>query len=211
MCTRYYVEMSPELRPYIEAAEKSPLKDRMVRALGKPFRGEGEIRPTDMTTVIAPGRSGTRSVFPMVWGYHIPGLDRPVVNARSETAPEKRSFAEDWEHHRCIIPASWYFEWEHLRQPDGRILRGDKYAIQPRGSGCVYLAGLYRIEKERGLSYPVFTILTGNPGPELLRIHDRMPLVLPASAIDDWISPGSNPAEIAALALTDMVFDRAGN
>lgn len=26
-----------------------------------------------------------RSVFPMIWGYHIPGIGRPVVNARVES------------------------------------------------------------------------------------------------------------------------------
>ena len=37
----------------------------------------------------------------------------------------------------------------------------------------------------------------------------RMPVILPAEMIDDWIKPDSNPAELVKDALTDMVFERA--
>jgi hypothetical protein len=42
------------------------------------------------------------------------------MNARTETAPVKPTFKEAWASHRCIIPASWYYEWEHLTGNDGR-------------------------------------------------------------------------------------------
>lgn len=209
MCTRYYVEMSPELRPYIEAANESPLKAKMVSKLGKSFKESGEIKPTDMTTVIAPGKSGSKASFPMIWGYHIDGIDRPVVNARVETAKEKKSFTEDWYRHRCVVPASWYYEWEHIPKPDGKVKRGDKYAIQPRDADVTWLAGLYRIEEDRGIKYPVFTILTREPSVELSRIHNRMPVILPNNAIDDWISLSGDPEKIAGEALTDMVMEKA--
>lgn len=209
MCTRFYLELSPELRPYIEAANHSPLKAKMVSSLGREFKTEGEIRPTDMTTVIAPGRNGMPAVFPMVWGYHVKGINHPVVNARVESAKEKQTFTDDWNRHRCIVPASYYFEWEHIRRPDGKIRTGDKYSIQPRNATVTYLAGLYRIEEERGLKYPVFTVLTREPCEALARIHDRMPVILPGDAIDDWINPDADPAGIVTQALTDMVVEKA--
>lgn len=209
MCTRYYVELSPELRPYVEIANRSPLRSKMVTKLGKPFKESGEIHVADMTTVVAPGARGRKTAFPMVWGYHIPGIDRPVVNARVETAKEKSSFTEDWYRHRCIVLASYYFEWEHIRRPDGKVRTGQKYAIQPRGSTVTYLAGLYRIEEERGLKYPVFTVLTREPGEAVKKLHDRMPVVLPEEVVDDWIRPESNPEKIAENAITDMVVEKA--
>lgn len=204
MCTRYYVELSPELRPYVEAASRTPLKAKMVSVLGKKFKAEGEIRPTDMAAVIAPGRDGKKAVFPMVWGYHITGIDRPVVNARVESAKEKTSFAIDWARHRCIVPASYYFEWEHIKRPDGSVKTGQKYAIQPRNATVTYLAGLYRIEEARGLRYPVFTVLTREPGEILSKIHNRMPVILPEDAIGDWIKPDVDPGRIVSEALADM-------
>ena len=204
MCTRYYVELSPELRPYVEAASRTPLKAKMVSVLGKKFKAEGEIRPTDMAAVIAPGRDGKKAVFPMVWGYHITGIDRPVVNARVESAKEKTSFAIDWVRHRCIVPASYYFEWEHIKRPDGAVKTGQKYAIQPRNATVTYLAGLYRIEEARGMRYPVFTVLTKEPGEILSKIHNRMPVILPEDAIGDWIKPDADPGRIVSEALTDL-------
>ena len=72
----------------------------------------------------------------MLWGYHISGVSRTVVvNARAETAGEKPSFREGWAAHRCVIPASWYYEWEHVPSPSGRQKAGDKYAIMHEGRG----------------------------------------------------------------------------
>ena len=53
MCTRYYVELSPELRPIIEAARHSSLAAKMVHDLGRPVITEGEVKPTDIAPVIA--------------------------------------------------------------------------------------------------------------------------------------------------------------
>lgn len=212
MCTRYYVELSPELRPIIEAARHSSLAAKMVHDLGRPVITEGEVKPTDIAPVIASNSRGIRSVFPMIFGFQQSDRDntrrsRPLLNARVETADQKPTFRECWQRRRCIIPASFYFEWEHLTKPDGTKETGDKYAIQPAGATVTWLAGLYRMEN----GYPFFTILTRPPVGEAGRIHDRMPLILPETAIAGWIDPAS-PAdtvkEISAAALTEMVLEK---
>lgn len=208
MCTRYYMEMSPHLRPIVEKAKASALSLRMRDKLGKPLKTEGEIRPTDMVPVIAPDKDGSQAVFPMVWGYTIPGLNRPVVNARVETAPHKAVWKDGWYSHRCIIPASYYFEWEHIPTSGGKTKAGDKYMIQPQGSETTYLAGLYRLQEYRDLVYPVFTVLTRDATEELKRLHDRMPLILPASMIDNWIDPHADPEALTRYAVTDLFFQR---
>ncbi len=201
------MEMNPELRPIVEKARASALGVRMVNMLGKPLRTEGEIRPTDMAPVLAPDRGGSRTVFPMVWGYSVPGLRQPVVNARIENAKYKLLWKDGWASHRCVIPASWYFEWEHLPAPGGKTKVGRKYMIQPRGAEITWLAGLYRIEEYRGLKYPVFSVLTMEPADAVRRLHDRMPLILPSSAIDDWIRPDKKAEETARWAITDLILE----
>ena len=130
MCCRYYVEMLAELRPIVDEAEGSALKERMVSKLGRPLVTEGKVRPTDIVPVIAPNRSGARAVFPMVWGFSLPRFSSPLVNARVETAGTKPTFKESWERRRCIIPASYYFEWEHvLNAATGKTRTGDKYTL----------------------------------------------------------------------------------
>lgn len=127
------------------------------------------------------------------------------MNARAETAASKPTFRESWERRRCIVPASWYFEWEHLKGNDGRTKTGDKYMIQPKGSEMTWLCGLYRIEE--GL--PVFVVLTREPGEEIRFIHDRIPLILSKERIDDWIRPDGKPEELLSFALTEMMFEKA--
>ena len=76
--------------------------------------------------------------------------------------------------------------------------------IRPRGAAMTWLCGLYRIEE--GL--PVFVILTREPGEGIRFIHNRMPLIMPESLVNEWIRPDARPEELAAQALTDMVYDR---
>ena len=215
MCTRYWTEESPELRPIVEEMRRSSLVSKWQNTTS--VKAYGEMRPTDVVPVIAPDRTGSRSVFPMRWGYSGRSL---LVNARSETAAEKPAFREDWKKHRCIVPASWYFEWQHITGNEGQESFGEdfaaeltggispvlkrRYRIQPRGSVMTWLCGLYRIEN--GL--PVFVILTREPGEEIRFIHDRMPLILPERYIDDWIRPDAKPEEFLDKALTEMVFER---
>ena len=204
MCTRFYVETdADEIRNIVSDVQSSQLSDKFNHA-GYAVLTSGEIRPTNVVPVIAPGKNGKRAAFPMRWGFQIPNRSL-VVNARVETAAEKPTFKEAWEKHRCIIPASWYFEWEHLIGNASQKKTGDKYMIQPRGSTMTWLAGLYRIED--GL--PVFTVLTKEPTEELRRIHDRMPLIFPKNLIDDWIRPDTKPEQILPYALNEMIAEKA--
>ena len=200
MCCRYWTDQSPELRAIVEEMNRSPLVPKWLETTG--IVTYGEVRPTNVVPVIAPGRTGSRAVFPMKWGYSERTL---LMNARSETAASKPTFREDWQRHRCIVPASWYFEWEHLTGNDGRKKTGDKYMIQPKGSSLTWLCGLYRIEN--GL--PVFVILTREPGEEIKFIHDRMPLIMPEDLVNEWIRPDADPDELLQHALTDMAFEKA--
>ena len=203
MCTRFFIEPdTEEFREIIAQARESRLLKRLIQ-MGSPMLTSGEIRPSNVVPVIAPNRDGRRTAYPMKWGFSMPG--RPLlVNARSETAGEKPTFKEAWERHSCIIPASWYYEWEHLVNSSGRKKTGDKYMIQPAGETVTWLCGLYRIED--GL--PVFTVLTREPSESVRQIHDRMPLILPGSMVDDWIDPSGDPGEMLRYALTDMMTER---
>ena len=206
MCTRYALEKDlPELKEIADEVLQSLLAQRFVATHARPIVTSGEVRPTDIVPVIAPNAKGLKTVFPMQWGFLNKDNKRTLFNARVETAGEKPTFKDAWQSHRCIIPASYYFEWAHFKSPDGREKTGDKFAIQPSGCTLTWLCGLYRIEN----GYPVFVILTKAPTVELAKIHDRMPLMLPKDRIEDWINPSSNPEELLSYALTDMIIEKA--
>ena len=200
------MEMSPSLRPIVEAAKQSKLMENNINRLKRPLITSGEVTPDSLVPVIATGQGGSRKVFPMIWGYRVEGLNRPLFNARTETAMVKKSFADSWKEHRCIVPASWYFEWEHHTTPGGRKVTGQKYAIKPKETELTWLCGIYRLEN----NYPHFVILTREPGEALAAVHNRMPLIVPEQDVAEWIDPDGNAEEVAGHALTGMLMQKAG-
>lgn len=155
----------------------------------------GEVSPGDVVAVIASNRELKPQPFGMFWGYHLPN-GKLLFNARSETAAQKAIFADGTAHRRCLIPASHYFEWQDT--PDGKA----KYAIAPKESSGMLLAGIYRFEN----NLPVFTILTRTPSDDIAMIHDRMPVILPREAAADWLNPRYHGEEILSVALTNMKY-----
>lgn len=209
MCTRFYVEPA-YYAPIITRAQKLKLADDMMRHLGKPLTMSGEMRPTDVTAVLAPNKEGRVAVFPMIWGFSHEATDAPIVNCRLETASQKEMWKDSWFRRRCVIPCSWYFEWEHFKSPDGKRSKvGDKYLIQPKDSHTTMLAGLYRYEERNGLQVPVFSVLTRDAVGELRGIHDRMPLMINKDDVEDWIKPNSSPGDISKRAITNVVIEKA--
>ena len=199
MCCRYYLDESLDMEPFIKKMMRSPLFGMWSDK--SPVKTSGEIRPADVVCVIAPNRSGKRSAFPMKWGYSGKTL---LMNARVETAREKPTFRDDWRSHRCIVPASYYFEWEHLHS-GGRTKTGSKYAIKPKRTSATWLCGLYRFED----GMPHFVVLTRDASEPVKFIHDRMPLIMPDDLVDKWIDPAADPDTLADMALTEMTADLA--
>lgn len=200
MCCRYYLDEGLDLAPFIMKMTESPLF-RMWQDTSA-VKSSGEIRPTDVVPVIAPNRSGKQSVFPMKWGYSGRSL---LMNARVESAEQKPTFRNDWKSHRCIVPASYYFEWEHLKTESGKNRTGDKYRIQPKNSSVTWLCGLYRFENEM----PHFVILTRDAAAPIRFIHDRMPLIMPEDLVGEWIRPDADPNALINAALTEMSAEKA--
>lgn len=209
MCTRFYADIDKELKPFIDEAQNASFAQQMMISLSRTLTMSGEIRPTDIAAVIAPARNGQRAVFPMQWGFSINGLKTPIVNARIESAAEKPTFRDSWYRRRCVIPASWYYEWQHYKTSDGKTKTGEKYAIQAQNSKVTWLAGLYRFEELNGFKYPVFVVLTREPSESVSGIHDRMPVILSENAVGDWIALNGNPDEIVNSAITDLVLEKA--
>lgn len=196
MCTRFFINRDePAFAPIVKAVERSPLYEKFLLWAGKKILTEGEIRPTDIVPVLASSRSGKPAAYPMRWGVHMAD-QTPLFNARTEGNGVKPFFKEDWERRRCIVPASFYYEWNPQKE---------KFAIQPANSTVTWLCGLYRFEDD----LPYFVILTRDPSAELRQIHDRMPLILPENKINEWIRPETDPSKLLPYALTDMVYEHA--
>ena len=136
-------------------------------------RYEGDVRPTEKAMIIRKGNRGMEAAN-YSWGYPSQNAG-PVINARAETLHEKPMFCDDVMNRRCLIPASGFYEWDKEKQKATVIVPGEE---------TVYFAGIYSIRQgaER------FVIITRESAGEMIRIHERMPLIIPGKRIEEWLS-----------------------
>lgn len=203
MCTRFVIESNnPILKPYLVAARNSWLWTEFMNKDACRLVTSGEVNPSDMAAVIAPNKSGKKSVYPMKWGFKLEHTT--LFTVRFEDARSSKEFVEDWKSHRCIIPASYYIERKQIKLSSGEVKYGGDYAIQPTGSTVSWFCGLYRVQNR----LPYFVMLTRKSAKELYRINDRMPLLLPVKQAEEWVKPNAKPDELIKYAVTDMVAEK---
>lgn len=193
MCGRFHLEDSPE--------DIGRSFDAVVRFSWKP---RYNIAPTQrvavMRRVLQLSGSSRREIVGMHWGL-VPSWAKDVsigsrmINARSETAPEKPSFRKAWVDRRCIVPASGFYEWKRLSE-------GKQPHLIRRVDGTVMgLAGLWESWRgPDGLDLESVTLLTTSPNRFMKTIHDRMPVMLEREEWDSWMDDGRDGTSLERIA-----------
>jgi len=189
MCSRYFLDADGNVIAY---TFNVPVHDRI--------RKRFNIAPTQEAPVVRVDEAGRREVAMLRWGL-VPSWSRDLatgnrmINARSETASEKPSFRNAFRSRRCVVPASGFFEWK------GEPGHKQPYAITAADQALFAFAGLW--ESWHDKSQPdaplvqTFAILTTDANEAVATIHDRMPVILPADAVQAWLT--APPAEAARL------------
>ena len=184
MCGRYYLEDEIQDR---RLAEQIRQATRVSAQICADMKTSGEIRPTDIAPVLAPSAAHRNvGAFPMQWGFSHPTKGMLVFNTRSETAQEKDLFCTSINDRRCLIPASCYYEWHKVDRN-----RKDRYAFYSIDREPLYLAGLY-IKTSDLHRLPCFSILTQDAASGIRDIHPRMPVIVPYSRAEEWLSPDTD-------------------
>jgi putative SOS response-associated peptidase YedK len=164
------------------------------------------IAPTDPVEVVRPDANGANELFSMRWGLVPWWWKKPLkqvpasFNARAESVADKPMFRDAFQRHRCVIPASGYYEW--LKRPDGR----QPYYISAADGGVLSFAGLWDRWKNPESGEPVIscTIIVTDANELTRPIHDRMPVVLDNADIRGWLS-GEDGTELLRPAGEDRL------
>jgi len=69
---------------------------------------KGEVFPTNIAPVFV--RDGVEAVK---WGFPHWKNSGVIINARAETALEKKMFGKPLRERRCVVPSSGFYEWGH--------------------------------------------------------------------------------------------------
>jgi len=140
------------------------------------------VAPTQPILVVAADAGGRRGGRWMTWTFRPPEPGRPpLINARTETVFERGAFAGAARSRRCAVVADGFLEWARV----GRAKQ--PYHVHPRDGGPWLFAGIWTPWNSSGEAG--VAILTVPANDDLATLHDRMPLVLPADALDRWIDP----------------------
>jgi putative SOS response-associated peptidase YedK len=170
------------------------------------YRPRYNVAPTDPHWIVRV-RYEDRQLLPAKWGLvnsWAKDAKRAAmqINARAETVATLAPFRDAFRRRRCIVPADGFFEWT-----------GTKEARQPlwfhREDGALLLfAGLYESwEPSEGERQRTFTIVTTRANALMAPVHDRMPVILPEEALDDWLDPRHEDAAALAKLLVPAPAD----
>jgi putative SOS response-associated peptidase YedK len=176
MCGRYAATLPPDMM-----VELFNLLNQID------FPPRYNIKPTEPIAVIRE-EHGRRTVQLARWGLVPRWVKDPrqyslLINARIEGIEEKPAFSEAIRRHRCIVPASGYYEWH--TGPGGKK---QPYYVTLADGRPMAFAGLFTTwEGPNGEEVDTAAIITVAAGPDLAAIHPRTPAILQDEAIDLWL------------------------
>lgn len=152
------------------------------------------VAPTQLDLIVRAEDDG-RHLVASRWGL-IPAwakdhrIGAKTFNARAETLTERPAFRSLVARHRCIVPASGFYEWPRTGRGKAPlyITRADHEPMA--------LAGLWTVWRDpaSGEAVTSHTIITCGPNAVMAPIHHRMPVVLDGAALEAWLDPALTDA-----------------
>lgn len=202
MCGRFaVVEPVPDLARLLGVAE-----GRLSgAALQVPIRYN--IAPLSKVFVVARAADGARGGDALLWGL-VPSFARDpsgaahLINARGETVWETPSFRDAIARRRCLVPVSGFYEWRRRVSEGGKRPPALPYFFRRTDLHPLVLGGIWaewRGREPGAQRLRTFSIVTTEANALVGQLHDRMPVVLPESAWDTWLSPDTPRERVEAL------------
>ena len=134
---------------------------------------------------------GLRQLAALRWGLIPPWaadvkIGNRMINARSETVADSKAYGRAFRARRCIVAADGFYEWVPV---PGERHKQPVYIHRSDGEPLAF-AGLWeRWRPPEGDLVRSTTIITGPANDRIAEVHDRMPIVLPPSAWEQWLDP----------------------
>jgi putative SOS response-associated peptidase YedK len=193
MCGRYVQASSPEL-----LAERFGVDDVRI----DDHEPHYNVAPRAEVPAVR-WRQDHRVLSLLRWGLvpswaKDPKMGDRQINARAESVADKRVYRNAFARRRCLIPADGFYEWQ--KQPGKK--RKQPVFVHLRSGEPMAFAGLWEIWRdpkaaEQGNDDEGWlrscAIVTTEANDLLAPIHDRMPVILPESAWDNWLDADAEP------------------
>jgi putative SOS response-associated peptidase YedK len=183
MCARFTLTKSGEEVAEAFGLDETPeLVPRFNVAPSQPVLAVQQLTP-----------EANRSEALLRWGLKSAPDDKPLINARSETAATRGAFRAAFAKRRCLVPADGFYEWQGPKGTKNR----QPFHLRLRGGDLFGFAGVWEPgpQGETG----TVALLTTSPNAVVEPIHDRMPLIVPPTDYARWLDPATSRQELRAL------------
>ncbi|MFI4975505.1 MAG: SOS response-associated peptidase [Caulobacterales bacterium] len=167
----------------------------------EPNAPRDQIRPTDKAPVVRPTRDGGYEVAELRWGL-IPWFHKKPVkewkplttNARSETVATTGAYRDAFKRHRCLVPATSFYEWTaNPDDPKGRKLMW-KFTVPAQETFA--FPGLWDRADTPDGPIESYTLLTTAAGPDMTAYHTRQPVILDRADWSEWLDLTHDPSPL---------------
>jgi len=179
MCGRYGFS--------VKDAREITLRFETINTLDD-FVPRWNIAPGQMNPVIT--KHSPNQVRRMFWGL-IPSWAKDTkmkfstINARVEGIENKPVYRKPLRMTRCLIPATFFYEWDKEQKPS------QPYVFKLKNDELFAFAGLYDIWKDPkdGKELHSYTIITTQANEVVGKVHQRMPVILKREDEEEWLNP----------------------
>lgn len=195
MCGRFTV--ADEI--YDIRLEVSAQLEQLFRPWHPQFNIAPSASPGHEQLIVVTDSSGVRAMKLARWWFIPTHWARPLAelptsfNARSEQLHTSALWGPAFENQRCLVPASG---WREFKAHNGRKLpfhfHLDHHPFAFAGLSSTWCA-------PDGSKVDTFAIITGEANASVRDIHDRMPLVVPRSHYDEWLSPADGRSALERI------------
>ena len=192
MCGRFSITMRPEaMRAFFGFIDEPDFPPRY------------NIAPSQPVPIVV-REQGRRRFLLVRWGL-VPSWAKELpqsllINARAETIAEKPSFRGAFRHHRALMPADGFYEWQAGGPKNTKMGPKQPFYIRRRDRKPFAMAAVWDIWMPSGGSeLDSCAIVTAEANETLKPVHHRMPVILDEKDWDLWLDPAATERELLAL------------
>ncbi len=183
---------------FTQFAEPKELEKMFHKNFEYKYRGPNyNVAPTQSVAIVTPDAIiQARFGLVPVWAKSL-NTGYTMINAKAETILEKPAYKGLFRHHRCLVPATGFYEWSGETSPK----QPHFFTLNDRR--IFAFAGLYTTRQDaEGQDLSSFTIITTTPNKLVGKVHDRMPVILEKNEEELWLNTPPEDAE-SLLGLLD--------
>jgi putative SOS response-associated peptidase YedK len=123
-----------------------------------------------------------------------PSTGYKMINAKCETLNSSSAYRVPFRKSRCLVVVDGFYEWQ--ADPTQPKKKAPYYFRRADGKPITF-AGLYEVwwdktrskEPDPETLLRTCTIITTEAGPDMVEVHNRMPVIIERDQMDAWLDP----------------------